>query len=161
MELDELDRRAYAMQVLPAGLSPPERYYFLTMRALYAMFATGRLTGEQARQEKRAVLEAYRQLDLQYRVGQQELRVLWEVQQRGDYYRKNGCSVCRQLASQLCGLNPSILKGSLKVAMEDHIEVLREGDAIYYDSGHGHGMIAAGGEECVFLAVVLKREKGE
>lgn len=113
MELDELDRRAYAMQVLPAGLSPPERYYFLTMRALYAMFATGRLTGEQARQEKRAVLEAYRQLDLQYRVGQQELRVLWEVQQRGDYYRKNGCSVCRQLASQLCGLNPSILKGSL------------------------------------------------
>lgn len=104
MELDELDRRAYAMQVLPAGLSPPERYYFLTMRALYAMFATGRLIGEQARQEKRAVLEAYRQLDLQYRVGQQELRVLWEVQQRGDYYQKNGCSVCRQLASQLSGI---------------------------------------------------------
>ena len=49
-----------------------------------------------------------------------------------------------------------ILKGSLKVAMEDKIEVLGEGDAIYYDSGHGHGMIATGGEECVFLAVVLK-----
>lgn len=52
-----------------------------------------------------------------------------------------------------------ILKGSLKVAMEDHIEVLNEGDAIYYDSGHGHGMIATGGEECVFLAIVLKPHK--
>ncbi len=54
-----------------------------------------------------------------------------------------------------------VLKGSLKVAMEDHIEVLGEGDAIYYDSGHGHGMIATGGEECVFLAVVLKPHKKE
>lgn len=54
-----------------------------------------------------------------------------------------------------------ILKGSLKVIMEDHIEVLGEGDAIYYDSSHGHGMIATGGEECVFLAVVLKPHKKE
>lgn len=54
-----------------------------------------------------------------------------------------------------------VLKGSLKVAMENHIEVLGEGDAIYYDSGHGHGMIATGGEECVFLAIVLKSRKKE
>lgn len=111
MELDELDRRAYAMQVLPAGLEPPEMYYFLTMRALYAMFATGRLTEEQAKQEKRAVLDGYRQWDLQRRVGQQEMRVLWQVTERGNYYEKNGCSVCRQLADQLCGLNPSVTYG--------------------------------------------------
>ncbi|MEG2372637.1 MAG: cupin domain-containing protein [Hydrogenoanaerobacterium sp.] len=52
-----------------------------------------------------------------------------------------------------------ILKGSLKCAMEGHIEVLNEGDAIYYDSGKGHGMIATGGAECVFLAVVLNDEE--
>ena len=73
------------------------------MRALYAMFATGRLTGEQARQEKRAVLEAYRQLDLQYRVGQQELRVLWEVQQRGDYYRKTDAASAGSLPVSCAG----------------------------------------------------------
>lgn len=111
MELDELDRRAYAMQVLPAGLEPPEMYYFLTMRALYAMFATGRLTEEQAKQEKRVVLDGYRQWDLQRRVGQQEMRVLRQVTERGNYYEKNGCSVCRQLADQLCGLNPSVTYG--------------------------------------------------
>lgn len=51
-----------------------------------------------------------------------------------------------------------VLKGKLKVQMEGHCEYLEEGDAIYYDSGHGHGMIATGGEECTFLAVVLKDE---
>ena len=49
-----------------------------------------------------------------------------------------------------------VLKGSLKMAMEEHEEILHEGDAIFYDSGHGHGMIATGGEDCVFLAIVLK-----
>lgn len=49
-----------------------------------------------------------------------------------------------------------ILKGKLKIQMEEHTEYLEAGDAIYYDSGHGHGMIATGGEECVFLAIVLR-----
>lgn len=50
-----------------------------------------------------------------------------------------------------------ILQGSLKIALEDHVEILNPGDAIYYDAGHGHGMIATGGSDCVFLAVVLKK----
>ncbi len=50
-----------------------------------------------------------------------------------------------------------IISGSLKVAMEDHIEILNPGDAIFYNSAHGHGMIAVGGEECKFLAIVLKK----
>lgn len=52
-----------------------------------------------------------------------------------------------------------ILSGTLKVRMEDHEEYLKAGDAIYYDSGHGHGMIASGGEPCTFLAVVLRGEE--
>lgn len=52
-----------------------------------------------------------------------------------------------------------VLKGSLKVQLEDHVEVLVEGDAVYYDSSHDHGMIATGGNDCVFLAFVMKDEK--
>ena len=52
-----------------------------------------------------------------------------------------------------------ILDGQLKVQMEDHVEILNPGDSIYYDSGRGHGMIATGGKECNFLAVILKKEK--
>lgn len=51
-----------------------------------------------------------------------------------------------------------VLKGSLKIQLEDHVEVLGEGDAIYYDSGYAHGMIATGGNDCVFLAFVMKDE---
>lgn len=49
-----------------------------------------------------------------------------------------------------------IIKGQLKVKFEDHEEILNEGDAVYYDSGRGHGMIACGGSECVFMAIVMK-----
>lgn len=52
-----------------------------------------------------------------------------------------------------------VLEGELKVQLEDHTEVLKAGDAIYYDSGHGHGMIATGGQNCRFIAVVLKEEE--
>lgn len=54
-----------------------------------------------------------------------------------------------------------IVSGSLKVQMEDHSEVLNAGDSILYDSGRGHGMIATGGKECVFLAVILKKPEQE
>lgn len=44
-----------------------------------------------------------------------------------------------------------ILSGSLKVQIGEHIEILNEGDSIYYDSSTPHGMIAIGGKDCVFL----------
>ena len=35
--------------------------------------------------------------------------------------------------------------------------LLNAGDAVLYNSAHGHGMIATGGEDCVFLAIILKK----
>ena len=49
-----------------------------------------------------------------------------------------------------------ILKGKLKVRLDDKVEVLNPGDSIMYDSSHPHGMIAIGEEPCEFLAVVLR-----
>ena len=55
-----------------------------------------------------------------------------------------------------------ILSGSLRVEFEGGgSHVLHAGDCVYYDSGHGHGMIAVGGEDCQFLAIVLKGDKKE
>lgn len=54
-----------------------------------------------------------------------------------------------------------ILEGSLKVVVKDRTEILGEGDFIYYDSGNDHGMIAAGGRDCKFLAIVLKPAEKE
>ncbi len=51
-----------------------------------------------------------------------------------------------------------VLSGKLKVQIGDHIEILNEGDSIYYDSSTPHGMIAVDGADCVFCAVVLPGE---
>ncbi|MDO4290584.1 MAG: cupin domain-containing protein [Eggerthellaceae bacterium] len=49
-----------------------------------------------------------------------------------------------------------IISGKMRFAYEEHVEELEAGDMLMYDSGRGHGMIATGGEPCVFLAIVLK-----
>lgn len=51
-----------------------------------------------------------------------------------------------------------IISGKMRFAYEDHIEELEAGDFLMYDSGRGHGMIAIGGESCVFLAIVIKAQ---
>ena len=51
-----------------------------------------------------------------------------------------------------------VMSGSLKVQIGEHTEILNEGDSIYYNSSTPHGMIAVGGQDCVFCAVVLPGE---
>ena len=55
-------------------------------------------------------------------------------------------------AGQECDI---VVSGSLMVQVGSHREVLKAGDSIYYDSGTPHGMIATGGEDCIFYAIVL------
>lgn len=50
-----------------------------------------------------------------------------------------------------------VLEGSLKVSVDGHEMVLGKGDSVYYDSSKPHGMIAVGGAECKFLAIVLSK----
>ena len=51
-----------------------------------------------------------------------------------------------------------VMSGTLKVQIGDHVEILHEGDSIYYNSSTPHGMIAVDGKDCVFCAVVLPGE---
>ncbi len=55
-------------------------------------------------------------------------------------------------AGQECDL---VLEGSLMVQVGAHKEILGPGDSIYFDSDTPHGMIAVGGQDCVFYAIVL------
>ena len=52
-----------------------------------------------------------------------------------------------------------VLEGRLKVQIGDHVEILDEGDSIYYNSSTPHGMIAVDGKDCLFCAVVLPGEE--
>jgi len=48
-----------------------------------------------------------------------------------------------------------VIKGHMKIQIGGHTEILHAGDTIYYDSSTPHGMIAVGGEDCAFYAIVL------
>ena len=52
-----------------------------------------------------------------------------------------------------------VIKGSLKMMVGDSVEILHEGDCIYYDSSTPHNEIALGGEDCEIYAVVMNPEK--
>ena len=54
-----------------------------------------------------------------------------------------------------------IISGTMKVQIGSHTEILTAGDSIYYDSSTPHGMIAVGGEDAEFYAIVLAGGKGE
>ena len=48
-----------------------------------------------------------------------------------------------------------VLHGQMKIQIGDKWEILNAGDCIYYDSATPHGMIAVGGQDCAFYAIVL------
>ena len=48
-----------------------------------------------------------------------------------------------------------IISGTLKFQIGDHVEIVNEGDCIYYDSMNPRGMIAVDGKECKFLAILI------
>ncbi len=52
-----------------------------------------------------------------------------------------------------------IIRGSLKLVVGDNVEILREGDTAVYNSAEPHGMIAVGGRDCDFYAIVVKGDK--
>ncbi len=54
-----------------------------------------------------------------------------------------------------------VLSGQLKVQVGEHTEILNPGDIIYYNSTAPHGMIATGGKDCVFYAIVLNGDGEE
>ncbi len=48
-----------------------------------------------------------------------------------------------------------VISGQLRVQIGEHSVVLQKGDSIYYNSSMPHGMIAVGGTDCEFYAIVL------
>ncbi len=48
-----------------------------------------------------------------------------------------------------------VIKGTMRIRIGDHEEILHEGDSIFYKSSTPHGMIAVNGEDCVFLAIIM------
>lgn len=48
-----------------------------------------------------------------------------------------------------------IISGQMKFIINGHEEILGPGDSLYLDSKNPHGMIAIGGEDCTFIAILV------
>ena len=53
-----------------------------------------------------------------------------------------------------------VVKGQIKVQIGEHSEILGPGDSIYYDSSTPHGIMAVGGTDASFYAIVLSPDAG-
>jgi transcriptional regulator with XRE-family HTH domain len=80
-----------------------------------------------------------------------KLEPFWVVAKYGEEEQNKDIVLSRHAGQEM----DIIIKGSLKIQIDDHIEILNEGDTIIYDSGRGHGMIATGGSDCEFVAILL------
>ena len=54
-----------------------------------------------------------------------------------------------------------VLKGSMRIRIGEHEEVLNEGDSVFYKSSTPHGMIAIGGNDVEFLAMIMSSSEKE
>ena len=52
-----------------------------------------------------------------------------------------------------------VISGKMKIQIGNNFEELAAGDSIYYNSSTPHGMIAIGGENVKFIAIILPGEK--
>ncbi len=48
-----------------------------------------------------------------------------------------------------------VLEGTLKVIVDGHEIILKEGDSLYFDSGYNHGMKAMDNKPAKFLAIII------
>ena len=53
-----------------------------------------------------------------------------------------------------------VVRGTLKVQVGEHSEVLHPGDSIIFNSNQPHNEYALGGEDCEFFAIILNPEYG-
>ena len=49
-----------------------------------------------------------------------------------------------------------MLEGSMILYIDGHHIVLNEGDSLYFDSSHSHGMKAIGDKPAKFLAIIIQ-----
>lgn len=119
------------------------------------------LTGEAPRLHKYCVVRANEGLDLKRRAGFAYQNLAYQFQGRVaepflvEAPEADGGEEIA-LSAHAGQEMDYVLTGSLKVVVDGKVELLHAGDAIYYDSGYRHGMVAASPDGSTFLAFVMQ-----
>ena len=121
------------------------------------------LTGENPKLEKRSVVKKGKGLPVKIREGfeYQHLAYLFKDKNIETFYviapyNEEEHNKPIPLSSHEGQEFDYIISGSLKTMIDGKMEILNAGDSVIYDSSAPHGMIAANGEKCEFLAILIK-----
>lgn len=71
---DELERYAKAGNPIPDGLSPNEKMLFVAMRGLYWQYAADYISLEQAKREKRQLLDNFKSSELREKCYEKSIK---------------------------------------------------------------------------------------
>ena len=97
VDITAIEQSAAAGAELPAGLTSPEQWLFLSLRMLYQQFRDGHLTREQAQKEKAHILDQFKsaQQTLEmYRDGQERWKRIMDMQGAVEL---SGCELCKKV----------------------------------------------------------------
>jgi len=120
------------------------------------------LTGAEPRLQKYSITKAGKGLPIDRRVGftYQHMAYLFKHKKieplivTAPYCETEQCKPVHMSSHDGQEMN-FIVSGKLKFTIGDKTEILEEGDCVYFDSANPHGMVAYGGTDCVFLAVLI------
>lgn len=103
MSADELEKLAASFAEMPDGLNAAEQLLFLSLRQLYAIYHTRKITREIAKLEKTKIYK-------QYEINSLNLKCWESAMERGrklavlSQELKNGCDLCKKYDRILGGL---------------------------------------------------------
>lgn len=98
---DDLERAAKAGKGVPDGLTANERMLFIAMRGLYYQFGAGVITIDQAKREKRQVMNDFNAAELREKSREKSIKAWRWV----DLSLNNcECPECRKLKEAILGL---------------------------------------------------------
>lgn len=98
---DELERAAAALKPLPDGLTFAEKTLYIAMRGLYAQFKQGTIDRDQAKREKRLLLNDFGQIELREKSYERSIKTWMWVDLN---LNKCSCPECLELKKTILGI---------------------------------------------------------
>ena len=101
--IEEIERLAMTGCGLPEGYSQPEQLLFLSLRILHWEFRNRIIGREQARREKKLLVDDFRQEQRFHEIYQENIRIRNTMSHRLTAAEKSGCPHCRELVQLFDG----------------------------------------------------------
>ena len=98
---EALERAAANGQPMPDGLNAPEKMLYVAMRGLYYQYRAGVLDQEQARREKRLLMNDFGAAELQMKSWEKSIKA-WRWLNLT--LEEDGCPKCRAMKEAILGL---------------------------------------------------------